>query len=905
MKPFVRKRIVLLTDCLADLAGGAEKQIYELAKGMDKNRYEVHVVSLDCWGQAPREIIEATGSQLHIFRVVRVYGLSGLLQGFRFYKFLKDNRIDILMTYHFSSDMWGTFWGHLAGVKTIISNRRDMGFWRNGLHITAYKLMNHWVNKIITVSESIKQMVIKEEGVEAERIEVIYNGVELDSRFRGNDNKGIGNDSGRSGNDNKGIGNDNKGIGNDNKGIGNDNKGIGNDNKGIGNDKGRNNQDSQELRSQLGLRSSDIVIMHVANLKPVKGHKYLLEAFAELDSRFRGNDIEGIGNDKVCGNDKKRNSYGIKLVLIGRDELNGQLQNMARELNILDKVLFLGKRDDVKSLLNLADICVLPSLSEGMSNAILEYMAAEKPVVATKVGGNPESVRNEFNGLLVEKENVEQLKEALLKLLQDKEKRQIMGHNGLLRVKTEFSMESMIEHYDGLFKKIASSPSAPRNDTILGNAPRNDTLRSYAHDNDAIGPFDTIKVLHLISSGGLFGAERVVLNLAGKSERIISFVGAINNSHNPHLEIIEEAKNLGLNTVIFDSRGKFDLGTIGAIKRFIIENKIDIVHTHNYKSDFIGFIATKLAGAKWIATHHGWIGTDKKLKLYEKMDSFILKRAQKIVSVYSKMKQNFLQKNIKEELLEVIDNGIPIEKFDRQIRNEQIRSLLGIRPGDCAIVIVGRLSKEKGHEIFLKAAAEMIKLDSRFRGNDITRTGNDITRTGNDITRTGNDITRTGNDSGASGNDKENSYGIKFIIVGDGPLREELKQQTHDLNLSEYVVFTGIREDMPAVYAACDMMVNASYAEGLPMTILEAMASHLPVIATDVGAVGEAIKDQENGILLQPGDAHQLALKMIELGQDKEKRQRLAQKAYQDVCDRFSDTRMAERYQEIYHSILH
>src|ERR1700691_386278 len=126
-----KTNIVLLTDCLADLAGGAEKQIYELAGRLDKSKYNVFVVSLDCWGKASRELIESTGSQLNIFRVVRIYGISGLVQGIRFYNFLRQNQIKIILTYHFSSDMWGTFWGHLAGVPVIMSNRRDMGFWRN------------------------------------------------------------------------------------------------------------------------------------------------------------------------------------------------------------------------------------------------------------------------------------------------------------------------------------------------------------------------------------------------------------------------------------------------------------------------------------------------------------------------------------------------------------------------------------------------------------------------------------------------------------------------------------------------------------------------------------------------------------------------------------------------------
>src|SRR3990167_6104996 len=112
-----KKNIILLTYCLADLMGGAERQIYELAKGLDKDTFNVTVASLECVGQAPRHLIEEIGCRFIDFRVKRIYGLSGFIQGIRFWKFLKRERVDILQTYHFSSDIWGTVLGHWAGVK--------------------------------------------------------------------------------------------------------------------------------------------------------------------------------------------------------------------------------------------------------------------------------------------------------------------------------------------------------------------------------------------------------------------------------------------------------------------------------------------------------------------------------------------------------------------------------------------------------------------------------------------------------------------------------------------------------------------------------------------------------------------------------------------------------------------
>ena len=363
-----KTNILLLTDCLADLAGGAEKQIYELAKRLDKNKFNVYVISLDTWGKAPREIIETTGASLHIFKVVRIYGLSGLIEGLRFKKFLKTNNIDVILTYHFSSDIWGTFWGHLAGVKTIMSNRRDMGFWRNNLHVLAYKLINNWVSGIIVVAKSIKDLVIETEHYPANRIHVIYNGVTIP------------------------------------------------------------NQTTALSKEQINLPATDTVIIHVANLKPVKGHIYLLKAFAQVVKKFSS----------------------TKLVLIGKDEYDGLLQQMAKDLNISDKVVFLGKRSDITQLLPLADICVLPSLSEGMSNSILEYMAAQKPVIATKVGGNPELIDHGVTGLLIDKEDDLQLADALEDLVANPDKRLSMGKQGYNKVNQEFSMEAMIKHYENI-----------------------------------------------------------------------------------------------------------------------------------------------------------------------------------------------------------------------------------------------------------------------------------------------------------------------------------------------------------------------------------------------------------------------------------------------------------------------
>ncbi len=247
-------------------------------------------------------------------------------------------------------------------------------------HVQMYRLLNGWVSKIVVVSEAVKNVVMKEEGVPADKIEVIYNGVELSSL-----------------------------------------------------------PDSQSLavglKRELGIKDNEFVLMHLANFKPVKGHMYLLQAVADVVKEFTN----------------------IKLVLVGEDELNGALQRQAQELEISDRILFLGKRSDARRLLACADICMLPSLSEGMSNAILEYMDAGKPVVATRVGGNPETVADGVSGILVEPKDAKGLAEALKRLLKDANLRLNMGAAGRKRAEETFDIRKMYEKYEQLFADIMTT----------------------------------------------------------------------------------------------------------------------------------------------------------------------------------------------------------------------------------------------------------------------------------------------------------------------------------------------------------------------------------------------------------------------------------------------------------------
>ena len=239
-----------------------------------------------------------------------------------------------------------------------------------------------------------------------------------------------------------------------------------------------------------------------------------------------------------------------------------------------------------------------------------------------------------------------------------------------------------------------------------------------------------------MSSGGLYGAEHVILNLA-RSVNTVSYVGAWYNVHSPHVEVIDEAEKRGLRTVVFDSRGRIDLRTAFQIRRFLRDNNIDILHTHGYKSDIVGFLAAFLTKTNWVATNHVWHPMSGKLRIYESADAFVLRFAKRIVAVSQEIKDDLISRSVSPANIRVIDNGIDLDRFKPSRPTETLKAGLGVREHDVVVTIVGRLSAEKGHGAFLKAARTV----------------------------------------------SSNRENVKFLIVGDGPLGEDLRAEATRLKL--------------------------------------------------------------------------------------------------------------------------
>ena len=191
--------------------------------------------------------------------------------------------------------------------------------------------------------------------------------------------------------------------------------------------------DRAAARRALGLPADSIVVGAVGRLVPVKDHAGLLEAIAVLG----------------------RTGLRPLVVIAGDGPLRGELDDRATALGISNQVRLLGHRQDIETVLAAFDVFTLPSRSEGLSNTILEAMAAGLPVVATQVGGADEMVEDEKTGVLIPPSSPQALAAALRRMLSDPARRETMGRAGRARVEREFALARTLRAYEELYIELA------------------------------------------------------------------------------------------------------------------------------------------------------------------------------------------------------------------------------------------------------------------------------------------------------------------------------------------------------------------------------------------------------------------------------------------------------------------
>jgi glycosyltransferase involved in cell wall biosynthesis len=365
-----------------------------------------------------------------------------------------------------------------------------------------------------------------------------------------------------------------------------------------------------------------------------------------------------------------------------------------------------------------------------------------------------------------------------------------------------------------------------------------------------------MKILHVISSGGLYGAETMTVGLC-RSLKDAGHYGAItffDNVHAPNGQLLEFACTNEVPIVALKCNGRLDFEAVRSLRLRVREEHFDLIHAHGYKADIYAYAANFGMRKPMISTCHTWYDNDPIVYLYGILDRRILRRFNMTVAVSNAVAEQLQKAGVAEDKIHIIDNGIDLKRFgdsDGSLRKELNHSgpLIGL---------VGRLAPEKGVQYFLQAAQRVLR---------------------------------------------EFPAGL-FVIVGDGPDRGALEATARELGIANHVRFLGSRRDMPQVYASLAVLVLSSVQEGLPMTLLEALAARRAVVATRVGAVPKVILHEQTGLLVQPADPQALADAIGQLLRDPSLCLRLGNAGRAHVQNYFSAEATAHAYLELYRSLV-
>ncbi|NTW05058.1 MAG: glycosyltransferase [Peptococcaceae bacterium] len=370
-----------------------------------------------------------------------------------------------------------------------------------------------------------------------------------------------------------------------------------------------------------------------------------------------------------------------------------------------------------------------------------------------------------------------------------------------------------------------------------------------------------LRVLHVIGGGEFGGAERHILNLATAIDPSIVEVSVCCLFADPFLKVAREA---GIKAYSIPMRHKLDFGIITKLRENIINDKIDIVHTHGVRANLVGRLAAKMSGVETvITTVHSLLAQDYPDTFSRLANMFIEKASGGItdhfIAVSGGLQKALIQQGIPKKKITVVYNGLDPEQFRKTPSSgTSWREKSGI-PSEASLVsIVGRLHRVKGHRYFLKAAAELLK-------------------------------------------ERED---IHFLVVGSGPEGDALEEFTRELGISDKVTFTGFISDVSELMPELDLLVVPSLWEGFGLTALEAMAVGIPVVATSVGGLPEIVEHGSTGLLVPPADTAALAKSIVWIIDHPLEAREMAAAAKSVVEKKFTAAAMARKTEGIYQSMM-
>jgi glycosyltransferase involved in cell wall biosynthesis len=370
----------------------------------------------------------------------------------------------------------------------------------------------------------------------------------------------------------------------------------------------------------------------------------------------------------------------------------------------------------------------------------------------------------------------------------------------------------------------------------------------------------SLRILQVIDGLNVGGAEVLLVDLVRSLREAGHHVQVAYSTPGPMAPRLAE---MGVPLTRLPRLARVDPFLLFGLARLMRREKPDIVHTHLFKSDLHGRLAARWTGVPAvISTAHNndsWAKRAPLGWLYGRTSRL----ADRIIAVSDEVREYQIKYTfLPPEKIVTIDNGVDLRRFvGKESAGRAVRTELGIASDVPLIGIIGRLTPQKDHATFLQAAAQI----------------------------------------------RATLPAARFLVVGDGPLREELVAQARSLGLEQTVNFCGLRSDIPAVLAALDVLVFSSRWEGLPVTLLEGMAAARPIVSTAVGGVPGVVADGEFALLVPLGDPSALADATLRVLCDPALARKLGAAALERVREKYSLESMLKQtlalYEELWRNV--
>jgi L-malate glycosyltransferase len=383
-----------------------------------------------------------------------------------------------------------------------------------------------------------------------------------------------------------------------------------------------------------------------------------------------------------------------------------------------------------------------------------------------------------------------------------------------------------------------------------------DGVRDLPAPPGTAGQTTICQVLHSLTVGG---AEVLAARLARQMRERFRFVFVCLDELGT---LGEELRRDGFSVHVLGRRSGLDWRCSYRLTQLLRQEKVDVIHAHQYTPFFYSMAARLLyRRPSVIFTEHGRHFPDYPRRKRMVVNRLLLGRRDRVVGVGQAVRQALIaNEGMRTDRVTVIYNGIDLKPFVEggDADRAAVRQEMGVGVDDLVVLQVARLDYLKDHATALRTLGHVV----RQRPN------------------------------------------ARLVLVGEGPERAKIEELIRQGRLEANVRLLGLRKDIGRLLHAADVFLLTSISEGIPLTLIEAMAARLPVVATRVGGVGEIVEDGDTGLLAPSGDDAALAAHVLQLGADPEQRLRMGERGRQRARAMFSESRMHANYLRLYEELL-